>query len=429
MNSIRRGQAEGEEVRSGEAELVQPVKPRRRWLRVIGIFAGFLAIVITIIMASIWTALGTRASGERLERMQSSSQYREDHFVNTLPAIQTGMSLSVAIDFFFKSNPYGTPKDSLPVVSRKGSDFITSPASDLRVTWFGHSSLLVEIEGVRILTDPVWSDRAAPTSFMGPKRFHPVPISLEDLPPLDAVVISHDHYDHLDYETITALANRVPRFIVPLGVGAHLEYWGVAPERITELDWWEQTELNGIDVVCTPARHFSGRFLNDRNATLWGSWAFIGNERRAFFSGDGALFPGFEEIGNRLGPFDIAMMEVGAYNAAWSDVHMGPEQSVQAATMVQAKLMLPIHWGTFNLASHGWTEPAERAIVAAEKVNLPIVFPRPGESVVPENPLPLEKWWPKLPWKRVEESPIISTGMATSATRGSEGYRLALEQE
>ena len=398
--------------RRGEATVAKPRSTRRTWLRVLGILSGILAIIITVIMIDIWTALGTKPSGERLERVKESPQYVDGSFANRLPAISDGMSFSVLIDYFFNGSPHRTPKQTIPVVERTRNDFVEHPA-DLRVTWFGHSSLLVEVEGVRILTDPVWSDYAAPNSLFGSKRFHPLPIALEDLPPLDAVVISHDHYDHLDIKTIKGLANQVPTFIVPLGVGAHLEYWDIAPERIIELDWWEQTNIKGVDIVCTPARHFSGRFLNDRNATLWGSWAFIGKERRAYFSGDGALFPGFKEIGDRLGPFDIAMMEIGAYNSAWADVHMGPEQAIQATQMVRANMMLPVHWGTFNLASHGWTEPAERVIAAAKKANIPLALPRPGESIIPDKPLPVEQWWPSLPWQTVEEAPIISTGLST----------------
>lgn len=243
------------------------------------------------------------------------------------------------------------------------------------------------------------------------KRFFAPPLPLDALPPIDAVILSHDHYDHLNEEAIKALRDRVPRFIVPLGVGAHLEYWGVAPERIFELDWWERAEVEGVEVVCTPARHFSGRSLTDRNGTLWAGWAILGADQRAFFSGDTGLFPGFSEIGRRLGPFDVTMLEVGAYNAAWADIHMGPEQAVQAHQMVRGELMVPIHWGTFNLAFHSWTEPAERVLVAAEASGIQVAIPRPGESIIPTAPPAVQPWWPELPWQTAEEAPIVSSGM------------------
>jgi L-ascorbate metabolism protein UlaG (beta-lactamase superfamily) len=243
------------------------------------------------------------------------------------------------------------------------------------------------------------------------ERFYAPPLPLDALPPVDAVVLSHDHYDHLNEETIRALASRVPRFIAPLGLGAHLEYWGVPAENITELDWWERTSIDGLEIVSTPARHFSGRSLWDRNATLWSSWALIGAERRVFFSGDTGMFPGFETIGEELGPFDVTLLEIGAYDSTWSDIHMGPEQAVEAHRMVRGKLMLPIHWGTFNLAFHAWTEPAERVLAAAERAGVTVATPRPGESITPATPHSGQHWWPDLPWKTADEVPIVSSGM------------------
>ena len=360
-------------------------------------------------MIDVWSAFGQRASGARLERMQRSPQYVDGRFVNTISAQNMGMSWNTLKEWFFGDDTHRVPAEPLPVVQRSAADF-SAPASDLRITWFGHSSLLVEIDGVRLLTDPLWSDHASPGPLFGVKRFHAPPLALDDLPPLDAVVLSHDHYDHLDEPTIRALADRIPLFVAPLGLGAHLEYWGVPADRIVELDWWERTEVGGVTLVCTPARHFSGRFLNDRAATLWASWAFLGAERRAYFSGDTAMFPGFAEIGEKLGPFDVAMMEVGAYNAAWADVHMGPEQAVLAHQMVRGGLFVPVHWGTFNLAFHTWTEPAERVRVAAQEAGVSLAFPRPGESLTLAAPS-AEPWWPEGPWQTAEEAPVVSSGL------------------
>ncbi len=360
-------------------------------------------------MIDIWSALGTKPSGERLARIVQSPQYRDGRFVNTLPTISSGMSFSAARDFFLGGSDYREPTQPLPVVERSAAEF-AGPASDFRVTWLGHSTLLVELDGARLLVDPVWGERASPMSFAGPERFYAPPLALDALPPLDAVVISHDHYDHLDEPTIRALADRVPRFLVPLGVGAHLEYWGVAPARITEFDWWDRTEVGGVTLVSTPARHFSGRFLTDRDATLWSGWAFLGAERRIFYSGDTALAPEFAEIGEQLGPFDLTLVESGAYNAAWTDVHMGPEQAVAVHEMVRGELMVPVHWGLFDLSLHGWTEPAERIRVAAERAGVPVAFPRPGESITLDA-VPATPWWPELPWETAAEAPIVSTGL------------------
>ena len=266
----------------------------------------------------------------------------------------------------------------------------------------------MEIDGVRVLTDPVWSETAGPAS-VGPRRFYPPPLPLEALPDLDAVVLSHDHYDHLDTPTIIALRERELPFIAPLGVGAHLEAWGVASERIVELDWWEATEIGKLEVTCTPARHASGRGLDDQNRTLWAGYALRGPEHRVYFSGDTGLFPDMKAIGTRLGPFDLTMIEVGAYGQGWPDWHIGPEQAVLAHGWVRGEVLLPIHWGLFNLSAHGWTEPIERVVVAAEQAGATIISPKPGGSVEPERPPTTERWWPALPWRTAEEAPIVST--------------------
>ncbi len=360
-------------------------------------------------MIDIWSALGTRPEGARLERIQQSEQFVDGRFVNRL-APQEPEFWAVLKRWLFEDNPLREPSEPLPVAQRVAQEF-ANPASEPRITWFGHSSVLVELDGQRILIDPMWGDYASPGRLFGVKRFFAPPIPLDDLPEIDAVVLSHDHYDHLDEPTIKALRERVPFFVVPLGLGAHLEYWGVPPERIVELDWWERVDVGGVELVCTPARHFSGRMFIDRDATLWAGWALIGQSRRVFFSGDSGLFPGFEEIGARLGPFDVTMMETGAYNADWPDVHMGPEQAVEAHRMVRGRLMMPIHWGTFNLAFHGWTEPVERLLVAAERAGVQVAIPRPGESITPASPPGVERWWPAQSWQTAEQAPVVSTGL------------------
>ena len=389
----------------------EPSRPRRKGVRVLMILLLICISIPVFIMIDVWSALGKRADGARLERMRSSPQYAHDRFVNPLPIQEVDMG-PVLRKWLFGADGFREPIEPIPVIKRSRADFSALP-SDVRITWFGHSTLLFEMDGRRILMDPVWGDYASPSRIFGVKRFYEPALPLEDLPEIDAVVLSHDHYDHLNEPTIRALSQRVPLFVAPLGVGAHLEYWGVPPERIVELDWWEQTDVGGIDLICTPARHFSGRAFGDRDATLWASWTLIGENRRLFFSGDTGLFPGFEEIGARYGPFDVTMLEVGAYNTDWPDSHLGPEQAIVAHQMLGGQLMLPIHWGLFNLAFHGWTEPVERLLVAAEEAGVHVAVPQPGQRFELQDPPPVRQWWPDLPWKTAAEVPIIANGMDT----------------
>lgn len=358
-------------------------------------------------MIHMWRAMGSKPTGARLARIQQSPNQQDGVFQNDLANREDIMA---ALGQMVRGGSQRTPKEPLPVIPRTQNDYATPPAEGLRVTWFGHSSILMEIDGKRVLTDPVWGPRTAPSSYIGPKRFHPMPLALEELPQIDAVVISHDHYDHLDFPTIQKLAETDIPFFVPLGVGAHLAYWGVAEERITEMDWWQEATLDDVRLVLTPARHFSGRGLK-RDQTLWGGWAVVGPKHRVYFSGDSGMFPGFKEIGDRLGPFDITLMESGAYNSAWPDVHMGPEQAVQAHRMVQGRLLIPVHWGTFSLAAHAWTEPAERVLVAAEKKGVDVFIPRQGEFVVPGQVPPQQRWWPDIAWESAEQAPVLSTAL------------------
>ncbi|MBW2173396.1 MAG: MBL fold metallo-hydrolase [Deltaproteobacteria bacterium] len=291
------------------------------------------------------------------------------------------------------------PSFQLPVNQLDSSFFSSSPANGLRVIWIGHSSMLIEIDGRCILIDPVWSDRILPVSFVnfaGPKRFHRPPIQISSLPKLDAVLISHDHYDHLDKATILALANRDTKFFVPLGVGKYLKDWGIPSKRIIEMDWWDSNTLGGHDftIMATPARHYSGRFFSSI-PTLWTSWTILGPHNRIFFSGDTGLLPVFDEIGKKFGPFDLTMIEIGAYHKHLDDIHVGPMNAVDVHLSLGGKILLPIHWGTFNLGIHAWTDPVERMIKAAKKKSVNFVVPKPGQPVSTDKPIDLEKWWLK----------------------------------
>jgi L-ascorbate metabolism protein UlaG (beta-lactamase superfamily) len=316
------------------------------------------------------------------------------------------------------------PKGRIPVHATTLADLSKPPATGLRLTWMGHSGVLAEIDGRRVLFDPVWGERCSPFSFAGPRRLHPVPLPLAALGLVDVVVISHDHYDHLDMPTIRELAGTDTVFAVPLGVGAHLEHWGVSADRLRELDWHESTQVAGLTLTATPARHFCGRGLRNTQHTLWASWVVSSGEHRVYHSGDTGYFEGFKDIGAAFGPFDATMIQLGAYSdfwpknhtdrtplpGAWPDIHMSPAQGVQAHLDLQGGrpggVLLPIHWGTFNLALHAWAEPGEWTKDAAEEAGQAVAFPRPGEPFEPAGELPVEAWWRAVsapiarPWRR-----------------------------
>jgi L-ascorbate metabolism protein UlaG (beta-lactamase superfamily) len=373
-------------------------------------------------------AFGADPRGERMARIRRSPHFKDGVFQNpggTARTRPSGSTLDFAKVFFDKdTRPRRTPKGTVPVHSTTLADIARPPATGLRLTWMGHSSVLAEIDGRRVLFDPVWGERCSPFSFAGPKRLHPVPLPLAALGPVDVVVISHDHYDHLDMPTIKALAGTDTLFAVPLGVGAHLEHWGVSADRVRELDWHESTKIGGLTLTATPARHFCGRGLRNTQHTLWASWVVAGDEHRIYHSGDTGYFDGFEEIGAEHGPFDATMIQIGAYSdywpknhtdhtplpGAWPDIHMSPAQGVQAHLDLQGGspggVLLPIHWGTFNLAFHAWAEPGEWTKDAAEEVGQAVAFPRPGEPFEPAGKVPVEAWWRGVshpiahPWRR-----------------------------
>jgi L-ascorbate metabolism protein UlaG (beta-lactamase superfamily) len=343
-----------------------------------------------------FTTFGVRANGRRLDRIKLSPNYKNGTFTNSIPTqlgLESGSTWNMLNRWIFGKEER-VPKREIPVIPLRPEAFKPLSPDDLWVTWFGHSTLLIEIDGYRILTDPVWSKWASPLKFIGPARFFPPPLPLDDLPPLDAVLISHDHYDHLDMATIKKLAQRGVSFIVPLGVGAHLEHWNVPVEQIIELDWWQTIQLpdSEIKIVATPARHFSGRLFK-RNPTLWASFAILGPKHRAYFGGDSGMFPGYKTIGQKYGPFDLTCMKIGAYDRNWPEIHLNPEQAVQAHLDLNGDRMLPIHWATFNLAFHAWNEPILRMAKAAEQNNMTWLAPRPGEIVEPSSFISDTIWW------------------------------------
>ncbi|HYD54668.1 MAG TPA: MBL fold metallo-hydrolase [Gemmatimonadaceae bacterium] len=377
-----------------------PHLPRSRVGRVLLALVTLVLVIVLVLLGSTgWLdSLGAAPTGARLARIQRSPNFRDGAFRNPdATRLGTPGSTWQMLRHWLAGDEQRVPPGPMPIARLSREDFARPPASGLRATWLGHATVLVEIDGARLLFDPVWARRASPSSLVGPERFHPPPLSLDDLPPLDAVVASHDHYDHLDRDVVRALARstaqRGARFMVPLGVGAHLERWGVAPERITELDWSESTTVGALTLTATPARHFSGRGLGDRNHTLWASWSVRGPRHRVFHSGDTGPFAGFADIGATHGPFDLTLVKIGAYGETWPDIHLTPEQAVDAHAKLRGALLLPIHWGTFNLAFHAWDEPAERVVAAATSRNARLVMPKPGESIEPASAPTVERWW------------------------------------
>ncbi len=327
-------------------------------------------------------------------------KYASDHFdgkifLNPVPTevMKKGAFFKVLKDYA-KKNPGKNPEKPLGPFYTDLKVLNHLPSDTLRVTWLGHSTTLIEIDGKRFLTDPVWYQRVSPFSHMGPKRFFEVPIALSDLPPVDYIILSHDHYDHLDQGTMIYLTSKKIPVICPLGVGERLINWHIDKTLITELDWWQSKDLgNGFAVTAAPARHFSGRWINDRFKTLWASFAIKGPEHKVYYGADSGMFPGFNEIGENLGPFDLTLVEIGAYNENWSSIHMGPEAAATVHLQVKGNLLLPIHWGTFSLAPHPWKEPVGRLLKAADEYKVPLLLPAPGQTCTIKAGAYNSNWW------------------------------------
>jgi L-ascorbate metabolism protein UlaG (beta-lactamase superfamily) len=332
----------------------------------------------------------------RLERARASRQFRDGKFHNTAeisPSLK-GPSLPIIGEFIFGGSSRRPPAP-LPIESPLEDWTKAPPSSGLRVTWLGHSTMLLEIDGRRVLTDPVFGPRASPVSFAGARRFHPAPVKIEQLPPLDAILLSHDHYDHLCAPSMSELAKlRVP-VVTSLGVGAHLERFGFEPVLIFELDWWEEQVLLAGDLsfTATPSQHFSGRTLTDRNSTLWSSWVITTKNRRVFFSGDTGLTNEFVAVRERFAPFDLVMLEIGAWHPAWGDIHLGPTNALEAFRLLGGGTLLPVHWGTFDLALHAWDEPAETLVTLAESSGTRVLTPMIGRPFVPSEVDRMTPWW------------------------------------
>ncbi|RAJ12818.1 MBL fold metallo-hydrolase [Arenibacter echinorum] len=340
-------------------------------------------IVIGVLFLYLSPEFGGAPTLEQKRIYDKSPNYINGKFINKgnvkLDMSMRDMGKSLA--GFFGPTPLTKPSKDIPVAKLDSLNIVEYQDST-RLIWFGHSAFLLQISNKTILIDPMFGKVPAPHPMLGSNRFSKeLPIEVEKLPRIDAVIISHDHYDHLDYGSIQKLKNKVNMFYTPLGVGAHLQKWGVEKERIVELDWWQEVTHEGLVFKCTPAQHFSGRGFSDRANTLWSSWVIQSEKDNVFFSGDSGYGPHFKEIGDKYGPFDFAMIECGQYNEMWPDIHMFPEQTAQAGLDVKAKQIMPIHWGAFKLAMHPWTEPVERVTNRAKELNLDVLTPRIGEPI------------------------------------------------
>lgn len=356
-----------------------------------------IVLIVGVVFVNTSPEFGGEYGIEKVAEYKKTGHFDGEVFLN-LEETSLDMSFKNVVKMlgeFMDGVPNSRPNFELPVL--KVDSMALENNTNSQLIWFGHSAFLLQLEGMNILLDPMFGDVPAPSPYLGQKRYSStLPISIEKLPVIDAIVISHDHYDHLDYGSIKKLMDKTKMFYVPLGVGAHFIEWGVDPSQIVEMSWWETSTLGDVSFSFTPSRHFSGRGITNRNSTLWGSWVITGKKENLFFSGDGGYGAHFKEIGNRFGPFDLAMVECGQYNEKWKMIHMMPEQSAQAGVDVRAKTIMPIHWGAFTLAMHSWTDPVERITAKSLELGIPVITPKIGEQVHLKKLSKSEyqsKWW------------------------------------
>lgn len=369
-----------------------------KWLALTITSIILITLVVGFSFLNVSPQFGGTASDEQKQQYAATGHYADGIFINDEAIVMeiNCHSLMAMIREVMNPDPNVAPAKNIEVEKIDPHSLLGPSDTRTRITWLGHSSFLIETAGKKVLLDPVFGQYAAPHRLLGRIRFNrEMPIKISDLTHIDAVIISHDHYDHLDYPSIEALKDKVGQFFVPLGVGNHLRRWNIEEDKISELDWWQETTYHGLKIVLTPSRHMSGRGLTDQSATLWGSWIVQSEYTNIYFSGDGGYGKHFKAIGEKYGPFDVGLMECGQYNELWRDVHMMPEESVTAALEVKAELIVPVHWGSFALATHSWTEPVERITKAAQHMNIPVATPRIGESIVLSDPVQVktDRWW------------------------------------
>jgi len=363
--------------------------------KIMKISSILLLIIIVMGMLSSQSCSSASYSTEdiKMKKIEKSAHYKEGEFINYKPGPDWGITdiIPMMWDFIFTGNDR-KPDGVLPTRKVDFNQIINANPDELKVTWVGHSSLIINIDGKIILTDPIYLNK---TVLLGPGRYNgDVPFDIDELPEIDLVVISHNHYDHLHSSTIEKIHPKVKHFIAPLMVGAELEEIGVPREKIIELDWWDEVTLfNEFLIALTPTQHFSGRGLFDRDETLWGSFVIQGPEHNIYFSGDSGYFEGFKEIGDKYGPFDLTFLECGAYNKRWHFVHMFPEETAQAHIDLRGKILHPIHWGTFDVSLHSWYDPMIRISKAADSLGIKLSTPMVGETITVNENLQTERWW------------------------------------
>lgn len=358
-----------------------------------------LIVLITIVFIYTSPQFGGSPTKEQKMVYAQTGHYEDGKFLNQVPSpMDVGIKDIPSLLYKqIKGDPDKQPPVKFDIQRIDSLEIEQKPDSITRLTWFGHSAFLLEIAGKKILIDPMLGDVPAPHPWLGKSRYSKgLPIDIEKLPQIDAIIMSHDHYDHLDYGSIIKLKGKTKEFYMPLGVGAHFRKWGVPDNQIHELDWWDDIKLDSLKFTCAPARHFSGRGFGDRAATLWASWIIESTDLKIYFSGDSGYGPHFKEIGERFGGFDFAMMECGQYNEKWHAIHMMPEETIQAAIDINSKMTMPIHWAAFTLSLHSWTDPVERALKKAEELNVPFCTPKIGEPVIIGQHHPASKWWREL---------------------------------
>ncbi|MFH1287624.1 MAG: MBL fold metallo-hydrolase [bacterium] len=329
------------------------------------------------------------------EHLKSSPQFHDGKFHNKIEGLyDAGAAWRASLKEILLSNRVDPIPEQPPLIQQfTGRDFYKNSDESLRFSRLGHSTILLQIGEKVWLTDPVFSERVSLVQWIGPKRFHPVPISLEELPPIEGVLISHNHYDHLDHDSIVQIKDRVKHFYVPLGLGEILVSWGVRLDKISELDWWENRQIENVELVSTPAQHFSGRGLFDSDETLWTSWVIRTAQHSVYISGDSGYFEGFREIGKKYGPFDLAFLECGAYHESWRTMHMMPEDNLKAVKDLKGRILVPIHNGTFNLAFHSWYEPMEKIMKLTRREQIQSVIPLMGQIIDIINIPKTVQWW------------------------------------
>lgn len=356
------------------------------------LYIVILFIVLFIVITSL-PVFGSLPKGLRLVTIKQQPNYKDGSLQNLsfTPMQPEGVSFfTVLKEFLFGKHPDKSPINALPYIKPD----LNSKANETEIIWFGHSSYLIKVNGYRILVDPVFSKTPSPFSFIGGKAFKGTDfVHAEEFENIDVLVITHDHYDHLDYPSVLKISPKTRQIVTSLGVGAHLEKWGISAKKITELSWNQSAELApGLSLTAVPARHFTGRKFK-RNQTLWSAFILQASDKKIFLGGDSGYDTHFTQVGQEYGPFDLAILECGQYNHYWPFIHMFPEQTVQAAIDLKARVLLPVHWGKFSLAMHPWNEPVERVVVAAKNLNQVIATPKLGETIVLDKHLPTEKWW------------------------------------